>query len=119
MFEELTRSISEETVRTLFRANLVLEPAPPGPPAGAARRGPERPASAVEPRALPRVRATPKSESHATVSAFGTPAVAEATSAAAADSPRRAPSVAQEPKVGRNDPCPCGSGKKYKKCHGA
>lgn len=24
----------------------------------------------------------------------------------------------QGPKVGRNDPCPCGSGKKYKKCHG-
>ena len=24
----------------------------------------------------------------------------------------------EEPKVGRNDPCPCGSGKKYKKCHG-
>jgi uncharacterized protein YecA (UPF0149 family) len=22
------------------------------------------------------------------------------------------------PEVGRNDPCPCGSGKKYKKCHG-
>jgi SEC-C motif-containing protein len=26
--------------------------------------------------------------------------------------------VRAEPKVGRNDPCPCGSGKKYKKCHG-
>jgi preprotein translocase subunit SecA len=26
--------------------------------------------------------------------------------------------VAQVPKVGRNDPCPCGSGKKYKHCHG-
>ncbi len=26
---------------------------------------------------------------------------------------------ASGPKVGRNDPCPCGSGKKYKKCHGA
>ncbi len=25
----------------------------------------------------------------------------------------------QAPKVGRNDPCPCGSGKKFKKCHGA
>jgi uncharacterized protein YecA (UPF0149 family) len=25
----------------------------------------------------------------------------------------------QTPKVGRNDPCPCGSGKKYKKCCGA
>jgi hypothetical protein len=23
-----------------------------------------------------------------------------------------------QPKIGRNDPCPCGSGKKYKKCHG-
>ncbi|MBL0707421.1 MAG: SEC-C domain-containing protein [Sulfurimonas sp.] len=26
------------------------------------------------------------------------------------------PSVQNEPKLGRNDPCPCGSGKKYKKC---
>ena len=26
--------------------------------------------------------------------------------------------IRQEPKVGRNDPCPCGSGKKYKQCHG-
>ncbi|OQA02809.1 MAG: preprotein translocase subunit SecA [Planctomycetes bacterium ADurb.Bin401] len=26
--------------------------------------------------------------------------------------------VHEKPKVGRNDPCPCGSGKKYKKCHG-
>jgi preprotein translocase subunit SecA len=23
------------------------------------------------------------------------------------------------PKIGRNEPCPCGSGKKYKHCHGA
>ena len=28
------------------------------------------------------------------------------------------PVVREEPKVGRNDPCPCGSGKKYKKCCG-
>ncbi|HJV94591.1 MAG TPA: SEC-C metal-binding domain-containing protein, partial [Albitalea sp.] len=28
------------------------------------------------------------------------------------------PLAAQVPKVGRNDPCPCGSGKKYKHCHG-
>ena len=27
--------------------------------------------------------------------------------------------VRREPLPGRNDPCPCGSGKKYKKCHGA
>lgn len=30
----------------------------------------------------------------------------------------RAPTVRHDDKVGRNDPCPCGSGKKYKKCHG-
>ena len=36
-----------------------------------------------------------------------------------AAAPEGRPSVRQEPKVGRNDPCPCGSGKKYKKCHGA
>ncbi len=32
--------------------------------------------------------------------------------------PQNTPFHAQE-KIGRNDPCPCGSGKKYKKCHGA
>ncbi|HLG02699.1 MAG TPA: SEC-C metal-binding domain-containing protein, partial [Bacteroidia bacterium] len=26
--------------------------------------------------------------------------------------------IRQDPKIGRNDPCPCGSGKKYKQCHG-
>lgn len=26
--------------------------------------------------------------------------------------------IRKEVKVGRNDPCPCGSGKKYKQCHG-
>jgi preprotein translocase subunit SecA len=29
-----------------------------------------------------------------------------------------APYVREQPKVGRNEPCPCGSGKKYKQCHG-
>ena len=31
---------------------------------------------------------------------------------------RTGPIVRDKPKVGRNEPCPCGSGKKYKKCHG-
>lgn len=31
----------------------------------------------------------------------------------------QAPYVRPETKVGRNDPCPCGSGKKHKKCCGA
>lgn len=41
----------------------------------------------------------------------------------AADGSKQAPQKQEtvrrtKPKVGRNDPCPCGSGKKYKKCHG-
>jgi hypothetical protein len=40
-------------------------------------------------------------------------------SAHAHSAPASAPGPARSAKVGRNDPCPCGSGKKYKKCHGA
>ena len=32
--------------------------------------------------------------------------------------PQKAKPIKVEEKIGRNDPCPCGSGKKYKKCHG-
>ena len=32
---------------------------------------------------------------------------------------QQAPFVRGERKVGRNEPCPCGSGKKFKHCHGA
>jgi hypothetical protein len=32
---------------------------------------------------------------------------------------RKAMPATTTPKVGRNDPCPCGSGKKFKKCHGS
>jgi len=38
--------------------------------------------------------------------------------AAVATAPKAQPFVRQGGKVGRNDPCPCGSGKKYKQCHG-
>ena len=38
---------------------------------------------------------------------------------AAASGRRREPVPAGSRKVGRNDPCPCGNGKKYKRCHGA
>ncbi len=49
--------------------------------------------------------------------------LARKAAAAAAGAGRRAETVVEtvkrdEPKVGRNDPCPCGSGKKYKQCHG-
>lgn len=41
-----------------------------------------------------------------------------ADAASASRSEKRQPMVRSAPKLGRNDPCHCGSGKKYKKCHG-
>jgi preprotein translocase subunit SecA len=54
---------------------------------------------------------------HAAASGMGAEAGQDAQPA------QQAPAVPQtftrdQPKVGRNDPCPCGSGKKYKQCHG-
>jgi preprotein translocase subunit SecA len=45
-------------------------------------------------------------------------AVAAAALAAAGNGSFGGVATAQVPKVGRNEPCPCGSGKKYKQCHG-
>ncbi|HST26905.1 MAG TPA: preprotein translocase subunit SecA [Rudaea sp.] len=45
-------------------------------------------------------------------------APAQATAAAEAMPQAHTPVLRDAPKVGRNDPCPCGSGKKYKQCHG-
>ena len=46
------------------------------------------------------------------------PAAIPAAGAAAADFESQPTFVRSERKVGRNEPCPCGSGKKYKHCHG-
>ena len=45
--------------------------------------------------------------------------VQEAAASAGREPQRPQTMVRNTPKVGPNDPCPCGSGKKYKKCHGA
>ena len=45
-------------------------------------------------------------------------AAAAARPAGEAEAAKAEPVRRDRPKVGRNDPCPCGSGKKYKKCHG-
>jgi len=45
-------------------------------------------------------------------------AAAAAAATAAAAAPQAQPFMRSTQKVGRNDPCPCGSGKKFKQCHG-
>ncbi|MDA3941208.1 MAG: preprotein translocase subunit SecA [Spirochaetia bacterium] len=54
-------------------------------------------------------------ESHSGLSQFGSGQKATGNSAS---TPEKAQVKRTTPKVGRNDPCPCGSGKKYKHCHG-
>ena len=74
-----------------------------------------RTARAVGPADAP---AAPRVQTTTTVTGGGT---AEAPPAAAAPE-IQLPKVTirrETPKVGRNDPCPCGSGKKFKNCHGA
>ncbi len=48
--------------------------------------------------------------------ATGTDAIAAGAAASQASRVRQVQRFGE--KVGRNDPCPCGSGKKYKNCHG-
>ena len=67
--------------------------------------------------------ATVQSATHNSMSSFGASAFA---ANAPSDGPRLSERaqrgsvtvVRNQPKVGRNDPCTCGSGKKYKHCHG-
>src|SRR5262249_9122325 len=120
--------VDEESVRYMWWLRPVLQEAGEGPVAAA----PRRPAPRQAPRRAPLVLNDPAAE---TASAFAAARQQPAFAAATAPAPagRSAPMPAgvggddaavrtvrrDEPKVGRNDPCPCGSGKKYKKCHGA
>ncbi len=87
MFQEMVDHLKEIVLEQLFKVRMVREEA-----------APIRVAAAAAPR---------WQERHA-----GTADLAPARPAPGAEP--RLPSGA---KVGRNDPCPCGSGKKYKKCH--
>jgi preprotein translocase subunit SecA len=52
---------------------------------------------------------------HPTLAAGGAPEPGEGEEEVAV---AQKPVTRRQPKIGRNDPCPCGSGKKYKQCHG-
>ena len=50
--------------------------------------------------------------------ASGAPGSQDLPAMSAGDGEKQTPMVREAAKVGRNEPCPCGSGKKFKKCHG-
>ena len=90
LFQEMLDRIDTNTIRSLFNLQIVSG----DPPETVRRRAPLRPSPLTF--TGPNQGATPAGEEAARVKTV----------------------VRDQPKVGRNEPCPCGSGKKYKKCHG-
>jgi preprotein translocase subunit SecA len=110
IFGEMMDNIGRNVCEKLFHMQLQRADAPAAAPAGAP--SPPKPPSALPAAAAPRARKTIESGGGAEPQAR--PANGGGNGAEAQAKPVRR----NEPKVGRNDPCPCGSGKKYKKCHG-
>jgi len=65
-----------------------------------------------------RRRSAPMEYQHAEASAMGGGGDAPSAAESAVPEMAKQPFVRHDKKVGRNEPCPCGSGKKYKQCHG-
>ena len=97
MFDDLQAQIRTDVVNAIYHLQMRQQAPPPPPPTEAAFQG-----------------------SGGAAATNGTTAAARRARAAAAASAGAAVG-ARVPagKVGRNDPCPCGSGKKFKRCHGA
>jgi len=95
MFDELKTTIRHDVTHTIFRVTVQQQPAQPRPMAR----------NVIEGRAA---------VGGATSSAAGAATATAVAGGGNGSSPARS-----GPKIGRNDPCYCGSGKKYKKCHGA
>ena len=120
MFQAMKDRVDEEIVSYLWRLRPVISE--DAPPVTALRQVPRQSLIMNNPSAdTPAFGAMP--------STFGASAALQAQAAQGHRAPQPArvggddaevKTIRHEgPKVGRNDPCPCGSGKKYKKCHGA
>jgi len=115
LFQAMKDRVEEEIVRYLWRLT---------PISGDDAAGTAAPVRPTQPRRPPQQLTLSSPQSAPPPSPFG--AVRGNAAGQAAPRPARTGGddvvrqvKREEPKVGRNDPCPCGSGKKYKKCHGA
>ncbi len=110
MFQQLLENIRRQVARSIFKVRIVEQPSTPPPPTTAQVPGPTSTTSnSAEPAAKP-------------VLAGSTAPVASQLNTNRGEGPATKAGgarTATAPKVGRNDPCYCGSGVKYKKCHGA
>ena len=117
MFQELMHSIWEEFSKLVFHAEIQVEGTPAGAPAAVGAEPADLDYSGgsleAQPSALQQV---------AAAGATGAVDVAAAQAAGPGNGGGEVVETVvkdEHDKVGRNDPCWCGSGKKYKKCHGA
>ncbi len=138
MFVDFMKDIRKSVASVVYRAQIEVPQAPPRPQQHLMLSGPsDTPATGAMP-GLPEPEPIENDGGAALAAGLRAPGMRR-RSVAAALGPRdevdvsrlrtshgeelaggggQKPVVAEE-KVGRNDPCPCGSGKKYKKCHGA
>jgi preprotein translocase subunit SecA len=97
MFDELKSTIRHDVTHTVFRVTVQRH-------------------EHTQPRPVARNVIEGRAQVAGTASAAG---AATATAVAGNGNGAAQPAARSGPKIGRNDPCWCGSGKKYKKCHGA
>jgi preprotein translocase subunit SecA len=133
MFEAMMKRAQEDTVRYLYLMQILERPPDAGagapPPASPSRpspgSGPESGVPAQQGggdgngRRPPRMVSTSADELEEAFMRRKRRELEQARMAGGGEAQQVQQVVRGENKVGRNDPCPCGSGKKYKKCHGA
>ena len=122
LFEEMYSEIRDKVTDLIFKARL--QPQVKQPEQGQPQQPAQQPQAQPPQQAQPRQRSEAESAvaaAAAAVSAGGTKrqqADLAAAQSAGSKPPRKKPAAAPVT-VGRNEPCPCGSGKKFKKCCGA
>jgi preprotein translocase subunit SecA len=128
MFEAMMQRFQEDTVRYLYLMQILERPPdgeaggpPPGGPSGPGpdSGGPAQHGGDGNGRKPARMVSTSADELEEAFMRRKRRELEQARMAGGGEAQPVQQVVRGEEKVGRNDPCPCGSGKKYKKCHGA
>ena len=120
MFEAMMQRFQEDTVKYLYLMQILERPQQPPPqPAQPEAASPVSTGGDGNGKRPPRMVSTSADELEEAFLRRKRRELEQARMAGGGDAAPVQQVVRSQEKVGRNDPCPCGSGKKYKKCHGA
>ena len=111
LFDAMVNKINNQTISILMRGQIPVQEAPAEAP-----EAPQAPRQVEVRQAAPEQRQDMSKYREQKVD-LNDPNQQAAAAQDTREQPRREP-IRAEKTVGRNDPCPCGSGKKYKNCHG-